>query len=170
MAEINSNLVPMEQEEDTMHGKYLVFDLDHQEFAIPIAHVIDIINLQPITRVPNCPDYVKGITNLRGKVCPIIDVRMRFGKEPVEYHDRTCIIVVEEQEAPVGMIIDSVSEVITLDDENISPPPKFSTSAEARFIQGVGRSDTGVKLILDYQAVLGEDRFAHVEDAAFPVE
>ncbi|HHY51800.1 MAG TPA: purine-binding chemotaxis protein CheW [Clostridiales bacterium] len=164
MAQVQNNMVLTEQEEDTMHGKYLVFDLDNQQFAIPISHVIDIINMQPITWVPNCPDYVKGITNLRGKVCPIVDVRMRFGKEPQEYHDRTCIIVVEEQGAPVGLIIDSVSEVITIDDENISPPPKFSTSAEARFIQGVGRTDSGVKLILDYQAVLGEDNVIRVEE------
>lgn len=154
----------LEQEEDTMRGKYLVFVLDSQEFAIPIAHVIDIINVQPITRVPNCPDYVKGITNLRGKVCPIVDVRMRFGKPAQEYDDRTCIIVVEDQGAPVGIIIDSVSEVISLDDENISPPPSFSAAAESRFIQGVGRAENGIKLILDYQAVLGDDLFAPVEE------
>ncbi len=147
------------EEEDTITGKYLVFDLDNQEYAIPIVNVQDIIKIQPITRVPNCPEYVTGITNLRGKVCPIVDVRMRFGKPPQQYHERTCIIVVEDAGHPVGMIIDSVREVITLDEENISPPPAFSTGMDSKFIQGVGRTESGVKLILNYAAVLNDAMF-----------
>jgi purine-binding chemotaxis protein CheW len=153
------------EEEDTITGKYLVFDLDNQEYAIPIINVQDIIKIQPITRGPNCPEYVTGITNLRGKVCPIVDVRMRFGKPPQEYHERTCIIVVEEDDQPVGMIIDSVSEVITLEEENISPPPAFSSGMDSKFIQGVGRTENGVKLILNYAAVLNDPMFdIHTEE------
>lgn len=142
------------EEEDTMHGKFLVFNLDGQEFAIAIEYVVDIINVQPYTRVPGCPQYIRGITNLRGKVIPVVDVRMRFGKEPQEYNDRTCIVVVEEQDATVGLIIDSVNEVITLEDEQIAPPPSFGNSAEARYVRGVGKADNGVKLILDCHAAL----------------
>ena len=150
-----------EQEEDTLKGKYLVFFLDGQEYAIPIGNVIDIINIQPITRVPNCPEYVRGITNLRGKAIPIIDVRIRFGKEPQQHNDRTCIIVVEDQGSSVGLIIDSVSEVVNLPDEMISPPPTFSgMGSESKFVQGIGRSETGgVKLILDYKAALNDSMY-----------
>jgi len=160
MAEIQNDFLEQE-EENTMLGKYLVFILDGQEFAIPIAHVVDIINVQPITHVPNCPEYIKGITNLRGQVIPIVDVRIRFGKQPQNYNERTCIIVVEDTESAVGLIIDSVSEVISLSDEEISPPPAFDDTAGAKFIMGVGRAETGVKLILDFMAVLSDDMYAH---------
>lgn len=143
--------------ENTMDGKYLVFLLDTQEFAIAIKYVVDIINIQPLTRVPNVPAFVKGITNLRGQVIPIIDVRLRFGKEAQEYNDRTCIIVVEVGELSVGMIIDQVLEVITLDDDHISPPPAFNQSAEAPFIQGIGQHNGQVKLILNCHSVLDEE-------------
>jgi len=143
--------------EDTMRGKFLVFFLDGQEFAIPIEYVEDIINVQPVTKVPNCPDFVCGITNLRGKVIPIVDVRIRFGKMPQEYNDRTCIIVVENKGMSVGLIVDSVSEVITLDEDDISAPPSLNTNIEARFIMGVGKAETGIKLILDCPTVLDDD-------------
>ncbi|MDR2909617.1 MAG: chemotaxis protein CheW [Oscillospiraceae bacterium] len=159
MADTQNDALFMENEEDTMHGKYLVFELDGQEFAIGIRHVVDIINVQPITSVPACPDYVRGITNLRGKVIHIIDVRMRFGKTPQEYNDRTCIIVVADGDTSVGLIIDSVSEVLSLDDEFVSPPPSFSDYSGAGFIAGVGRAENGIKLILDYSSVLSDDRY-----------
>lgn len=142
---------------DTMHGKYLVFYLDEQEFAIAIKYVVDIINIQPITRMPNVPDFVRGITNLRGKVIPIIDVRIRFGKGLKEYNDRTCIIVVELGDMQVGLVIDQVSEVITLEDGQISPPPAFNQTPEARFVMGIARTDNGVKLLLDAKMVINDD-------------
>lgn len=145
--------------EDTMRNKFLVFYLDNQEFAIAIEYVVDIINVQPITRIPNVPGYIKGITNLRGKVIPIVDVRIRFGKEPQDYNDRTCIIVVEVVGLQVGLVIDQVSEVITLDDEDISPPPSFNAGPEARFIQGIGKAGRSIKLILDCKSVLDDNRF-----------
>ena len=154
----------LETEEDTMQNKYLVFILDAQDFAIPIRHVVDIINVQPITRVPNTPEYVKGITNLRGKVIPIVDVLTRFGKQHIEYNERTCIIVVEYKGASVGMIIDSVSEVVSIREENISPPPSFSDSTQAKFIQGIGRTDdASVRLILDFLAVLEDSMYMYAD-------
>ena len=160
MEELQSAVDTIEmRDEDTMQDKYLVFLLDSQEFAIPIRHVVDIINVQPITRVPNTPEYVKGITNLRGKVIPIVDVLIRFGKMHLEYNERTCIIVVEYKGASVGMIIDSVSEVVSIDEKNISPPPSFSDSSEAKFIQGVGRTENSVRLILDFLAVLEDSMY-----------
>lgn len=148
-----------ENDSDTMRNKFLVFILDGQEFAIPIRHVVDIINMQPVTRVPNTPPYITGITNLRGKVIPIVDVLTRFGKSHAGYNDRTCIIVVEYNGADVGMIIDRVSEVMDMDDDSISPPPSFNDSAEAKFIQGIGRTESGVRLILDFLAVLEDSAY-----------
>lgn len=154
MPEIMNN---MEEEiEDTMSNRYLVFDLDNQEYAVSIQHVVDIINVQPVTRVPSCPEFVRGITNLRGKVIPIIDVRLRFGKLQQDYSERTCIIVVELGDVSVGMIVDSVSEVITLEDHQISPPPTFQNGVDVRFINGIGKAENGIKLLLDCKTVLDD--------------
>ena len=149
--------------EDTMHGKHLVFSLDSQIFAISIEYVVDIINVQPITRVPNCPGFVNGITNLRGKVIPIIDLRLRFGKTPQEYNDRTCIIVVEQGKIQVGIVVDRVNEVANISDDMISPPPNFSGGFEASFVESVGHMENGVYLILNCKAVLGDD-YSSLED------
>ena len=161
MSDLMETVVDVEEDaalnEDTMANKFLVFFLDGQEYAIAIKYVVDIINVQPMTRMPNVPDFVRGITNLRGKVIPIIDVRIRFGKEPQDYNDRTCIIVVEVGDASVGMVIDQVSEVITLDDDEIAPPPSFNQSSESRFVQGIGKTEGGIKLILDCKMVLDDN-------------
>jgi purine-binding chemotaxis protein CheW len=119
--------------------------------------VVDIIQHQAITPVPNCPIFVKGITNLRGKVIPIIDLRLRFGKEPQEYNDRTCIIVLEERGVTVGLVVDSVATTLDLDDDQIAPPPTFAQGLDTRFIRGVGHSSDGVTLILDCQMVLDDN-------------
>jgi len=159
MSEIMTDTMMTEEQnnEDTMHNKFLVFELEKQQYAIAIENVVDIINVQPVTHVPNCPDFVRGITNLRGKVIPIIDVRIRFGMAERDYDDRTCIIVVELHGIPVGMIIDSVSEVITLDEGDIAPPPTFSNVVDARFIEGIGKTEQGIRLILDCAAVLDDE-------------
>jgi len=159
MAELQHEGADKNQLEDTMQNKYLTFILASQEFAIPIRNVVDIINMQPITRVPNTPAYVKGITNLRGKVIPIVDVLTRFGKQHDDYNERTCIIVVEYHGASVGMIIDRVSEVINMEEGDISTPPNFNNSSEAKFIQGVGRTESSVRLILDFMAVLEDGAY-----------
>ena len=157
--------IGIETDENTMKGKYLVFFLDNQEFAIAIEYVVDIINVQPLTRVPNVPDYLVGITNLRGKVIPIVDVRLRFGKISQEFNERTCIIVVEVNDVPVGLVIDQVSEVITLSDDEISPPPPFNQGVDARFIHGIGKTDSAVKLILDCKMVLYDDGMPDLGEA-----
>lgn len=153
---INSMMFTDQEDEDTLTNKYLIFHLDKQEYAIAIQYVVDIINVQPVTRVPSCPDYVRGITNLRGKVIPIIDVRLRFGKIQQDYDERTCIIVVELGGISVGMIVDSVSEVLTIESEDVSPPPSFSNNLDVRFIEGIGKAENGIKLILDCKTVLDD--------------
>lgn len=159
MSDLMSNTAVALEEEDTMHGKYLALCLDDQQFGIAIDFVVDIIQVQPITRVPNCPDFIKGITNLRGKVIPIVDLRIRFGKGTKDYNERTCIIVLEDDGSSVGMIVDSVSVVLDLEDEQISPPPSFSQGIETKFISGVGKGGDGdVTLILDCKTVLDDIR------------
>lgn len=145
-----------EEQEDTISNKFLIFDLDNQEYAIAIQHVVDIINVQPVTHVPSCPEFVRGITNLRGKVIPIIDVRLRFGKFQQDYNERTCIIVVEMGDVSVGMIVDSVKEVITMEENQIAPPPSFQNGVDVRFVSGVGKAEDGIKLILDCHTVLDD--------------
>jgi purine-binding chemotaxis protein CheW len=142
--------------DDTMQGQYLAIYLDDQQFGIAIEYVVDIIQVQPITRVPNCPGFITGITNLRGKVIPIMDLHLRFGKPPVEFTDRTCIIVLEEDGATVGLIVDSVSVVLNLGDDQISPPPSFIHGVDTKFIEGVSRGEHGVTLILDCKNVLDD--------------
>lgn len=152
------------EEEDTQQGKYLTFSLGNQVFGIEIKYVTEIIGIQPITPVPEVPDYVKGIINLRGKIIPVIDVRLKFRKEPVEYNDRTCIIVIDIQDVSVGLIVDNVAEVMNITDENIVPPPDYKTGFQNRYIKGIGKAESDVKLILDCDKLLTEDEVENLTE------
>lgn len=141
-------------EEDTQHGRFLTFLLDSEIFGIEIKFVTEIIGLQEITIVPEVPNYVKGIINLRGKIIPLIDVRLKFGKEPIPYDDRTCIIVIDVNGVSIGLIVDNVDEVLTIDDNNISAPPQNKTGFENRYIKGIGKVNNHVQLLLDSEKLL----------------
>lgn len=143
----------MAQDEDTQKGKFLTFTIGSGSYGLEIACVTEIIGIQPITEVPELPNYVKGIINLRGKIIPVIDVRLRFKKELREYNDRTCIIVVSIKETTVGLIVDSVSEVLSIRDEEIVPPQELKT-AQNRYIKGIGKIGGDVKLLLDCDKLL----------------
>lgn len=145
-----------EMEEDTQKGKYLTFLLDKEVYAIEIKYVTEIIGFQPITEVPELPDYIKGIINLRGKIIPVMDVRLRFKKQPAEYNDRTCIIVIDVQNISVGLIVDNVSEVLSISDDSIVPPPDISRGTENRYIKAIGKVENDVKLILDCNKLLSD--------------
>ena len=123
-------------------------------YAIEIKFVIEIIGIQPITELPQLPEYVKGIINLRGKIIPVIDVRLKFKKKPMEYNDRTCIIVVEMRDIFVGLIVDNVSEVLTIADEDIAPPPNINKEIENKYIKAIGKVENEVKLILDCEKLM----------------
>lgn len=142
---INDNI---DMDEDTQKGKYLTFILDSESYGIGINHVTEIIGIQPITLVPELPNYIKGIINLRGKIIPVMDVRLRFKKTFREYNDRTCIVVVDINDLSIGLIVDSVSEVSIIQDENIVPPPNLNKVSN-KYISGIGKIDNEVKLILD---------------------
>ncbi len=157
----STDLDILELEEDTLKGRYLTFALGSESYGIEIRFVTEIIGIQTITEVPELPDYVKGIINLRGKIIPVMDVRLRFKKQFREYNDRTCIIVIDIQTVSIGLIVDSVSEVITIPDEEIVAPPDISRDGN-RFISGIGKVSNEVKLILDCDMLLNEHEINHL--------
>ena len=150
-------LEDMELLEDTQKDKYLTFILGKEEYGIEIGYVTEIVGLQSITEVPELPDYVKGIINLRGKIIPVIDVRLRFGKEAREYNDRNCTIVIEVKDISVGLIVDAVAEVLSIAQENIVPLPRLSGSSQQKYIKGIGKTGSNVKLILDCNRLFNDD-------------
>ncbi|WP_043930511.1 chemotaxis protein CheW [Bacillus sp. EB01] len=145
-----------EEFEDSLADKFLTFNLENEFYGIDIRHVIEIIGIQQITEVPEMPEYIRGIINLRGKIIPVMDVRVRFKKQPKEYNDRTCIIVIEVHEVSVGLIVDSVSEVLTISPENIVLPPDISQGVN-RYVKGIGKVGDDVKLLLNCDTLLHED-------------
>ena len=141
-------------------GKYLTFSLAGEEYGIGILKVKEIIGMMTVTPVPRTPEYVKGVINLRGKVIPVIDLRLKFGMEPVEYTERTCIIVVEIQftsnKIAMGIVVDSVSEVLNIKSGDIEDTPSFGTKLNTDYILGMAKSGQGVKILLDIDRVMGE--------------
>ena len=153
-------------EEDTQKNKYLTFVLGNESYGIEIRHVTEIIGVQPITSIPEVPEYVKGIVNLRGKIIPVIDVRLKFRKQPVDYDDRTCIVVVDIQDTTVGLIVDQVTEVLSISEEQIDLPPDAKTGFNNRYIKGIGRVDQQVKLLLDCSKLLTESELEALDASA----
>jgi len=143
-----------EQEEDTQEDKFLTFVLGNEEYGIEIRYVTEIIGIQNITLVPDMPEYVKGVINLRGKVIPVMDVRMRFHMQDRKYDDRTCIIVININEQSVGLIVDQVSEVLDIPKTEIEPPPKVKKDSSSLFVQGMGKVGDQVKIILNADKLL----------------
>jgi len=152
------------EDEDTLKGKYLIFSMDNELYGMEIRYITEIIGIQPITEVPEMPDYVKGITNLRGKIIPVMDARLRFKKAEKEYDDRTCIIVLDSDDTSIGLIVDSVAEVLTIQDEDITPPPEINRIGH-KYIKGVGKAGGNVKLLLDCQKLLIDDELDSISSA-----
>jgi len=155
----------LEMEEDTQKGRFLTFQLGKESYGIEIRHVTEIIGIQPITEVPELPEYIKGIINLRGKIIPVMDVRLRFKKEPREYNDRTCVIVIDIQDVSIGLIVDTVSEVLSIPDENIVEPPQMNKGFNNRYIKQIGKIGNDVKLLLDCEKLLTEDEIEDLNSA-----
>lgn len=138
-----------EDEEDTLKGRYLTFLIDKETYAIEIRYVMEINGIQAITEMPEMPEYIKGIINLRGKIIPVMDIRIRFGKPPRDYDDRTCVVVIDFEGHSIGFIVDSVSEVITIPDVDISARPNLSTGDGRGFVKNIGKVNNMVVLLLD---------------------
>ena len=140
--------------EDVMRGKYLTFLVGDVGYGIEISYVVEIISVQEITLVPHTHAYVKGIINLRGTVIPVIDMGMRFGQGEVIYTEKTCIIVLSLDEMSVGILVDGVQDVSSIDNESIQDPPKITgNSMKNFFIKAVGVSGGEVKQLIDVYKV-----------------
>ncbi|MDX1776619.1 MAG: chemotaxis protein CheW [Desulfobulbales bacterium] len=153
------------EDEDTQKDKYLTFSIGSEDYGIAIANVTEIIGIQTITEIPEMPDYIKGVINLRGKVIPIMDVRTRFKLAQREYDARTCIIVVEIDGTSVGLVVDRVSEVADIPEEQVEPPPKTKQKG-GNYILGIGKIGKDVKILLDINKILYEDDLEILSEAA----
>jgi purine-binding chemotaxis protein CheW len=151
-------------------GKFLTFSLASEDYGIGILKIKEIIGMMPITTIPQAPPSVKGVINLRGRVIPVIDMRLQFGMDPAEYTDRTCIVVVEIATStapiPTGIVVDSVSEVVNIRGEDIDDAPDFGLSVRTEFILGIAKLQGSAKILLDIDRVLGAEEIAHLENAA----
>lgn len=141
-------------------GKYLTFVLGGEEYGLEILKVREIIGLMDITAVPQTPVFVKGVINLRGKVIPVIDLRLKFGMEEAEPTEETCIIVVDIGASLIGIFVDTVSEVLDVTADQIEPAPSFGSSIETSFILGMGKIKGRVKILLDIDRVLSAEELA----------
>ncbi|MDF3002072.1 MAG: chemotaxis protein CheW [Bacillota bacterium] len=149
--------------EDTQKNRFLTFAVGKEIYGIEIMHVTEIIGIQRITAVPELPDYLKGIINLRGKIIPVMDVRLRFKKEPKKYDDRTCVIVIDVENNPIGLIVDNVAEVLTIPETDIAPPPKLNNGfSSSNFVSRIGKTGNEVKLLLDCRKLLSEKESAEL--------
>lgn len=138
-------------------GKYLTFKLAEEEYGLEILRVREIIGVMDITAVPQMPPYMKGVINLRGKVIPVVDLRLKFGFSEAQYTEQTCTIVVDVGKE-IGIIVDTVSEVLDIASDRIEPPPTVGNSTDTSFILGMGKVGDAVKILLDICKVLaGED-------------
>ena len=135
-------------------NRYLVFALGSECYAIPVEFVIEIVSWEAPTPIPEVPLFVIGVINLRGRVVPVIDARLRFGIDPVDYNDRTCIVVVQSEEILLGMIVDTVRDVRDIPANLIEPPPRIGDTGVNRFIRGLAKLEEDITVILDSGALL----------------
>ncbi len=140
--------------EDTTKDRYLTFEIDNEEYGVDISNVIEIITMSAITWVPETPDFLKGVINLRGSIVPVIDARLRFKKPEKEYDSLTCIIVVEYENYTVGVIVDTVNEVMFIPEDKISLPPNAKLKYQNKFIKSIGKVGKDVQLLLDVDKFL----------------
>jgi len=146
-----------ETDDEIQDNKFLMCRIGNESYGIDIQHVTDIIELQKITEVPDMPEYVKGVINLRGQVIPVIDMRIRFRLEEREYDDRTVITVVQVKNNSIGFIIDTATEVQDIPEKDIDPPPKFQEDeTKQKYIFGLGKMESEVIILLDIEKLVGE--------------
>lgn len=154
-------------EEDSQKGKFMTFQTGKEFFGISISYVNEIIAMRPIATIPEVDDYIKGLINLRGKIIPVIDVRVRFKMEPTEYTDRTCIIVIDVKSTMIGLIVERIAEVDTIADDSIVPPPSLGRKEHEhnKYVYGLARTGDVVKLLIDPEKLIRQDDIdAFMED------
>jgi purine-binding chemotaxis protein CheW len=137
--------------------QFVTFTLGDEEYGVEVLKVQEIIGHQGFTKVPNVPNFVKGVLNLRGSVVPVIDLRIKFNMPERDYDNFTVILILEVDERVIGAIVDAVSDVVSLQESEIQSTPDFSSGIRADFISGMGRKDDKLIMILDIDKVLGEE-------------
>ncbi len=164
---INASLDEAMSNPTDREGKYLTFTLANEDYGIGILKIKEIIGMMPITSVPRTPDFVKGVVNLRGKVIPVVDLRLKFGMPEIDYTERTCIIVVEisgqSGAVKIGIVVDAVSEVLNIKGEDIENTPVFGTRVNTDYILGMAKTGGCVKILLDIDKVLSTQEISSLE-------
>ena len=170
MAQAAAIITPVSAVMADREGKYLTFALAEEEYGIGILKVKEIIGMMSVTHVPQTPDFVKGVINLRGKVIPVVDLRLRFGLESAAYTERTCIIVVEVAGANgsvmMGIVVDAVSEVLNIRGSDIESTPTFGVKLDTDFILGMAKAAGGIKILLDIDRVLNSEDLTVIRQMA----
>jgi len=167
---INSQAVEKQDNLAELAGKYLTFNLGNEGYGLEILKVQEIIGIQEITRIPRTPAYVKGVINLRGKVIPVIDLRLKFGMDPLEFTRETCIIVVqvkrEESRLIMGIVVDRVSEVLDISRDQIEGSPSLGARVDTHFILGMAKTESAVKILLEIDKILSSEEVTVLSQAA----
>jgi len=153
-------------EEDTRSGKFMTFWVGDELYGINISYVNQIIMMQSITAIPEAVDYVRGMINLRGRIITVIDVRVRFKMEPIEYTDKTCIIIINVLSKQIGLIVEKIAEVDDISDDEIVPPPALGrrSAQKNKYVYGLARTEHSVKLLLDPEKLIEEEVLDSIED------
>ena len=133
---------------------YMVFVINNQKYALSSKYITEIIEILPIPKVPFLPEYMKGIINLRSTIIPVMDARMRFGMEPIEYSERTCIIIIENEANKIGLIVDAVNEVLTIPPKQIMESTKEKNDLKESFVNGISQINNDIQLILDCDSLV----------------
>ncbi len=156
----------LEEEEDNQKGKFMIFQTGNEYYGISISYVNQIVVMQPITGVPEAEDYIKGFINLRGNIIPLIDARIRFKLEPIEYNDKTCIIVINMKSIMIGLIVEKIAGVENINDEDIVPPPDLGHKGRKynKYICGMARTKDTVKLLIDPEKLMKLEDIEKIED------
>ncbi|MBE0461881.1 MAG: chemotaxis protein CheW [Halomonadaceae bacterium] len=164
MSQANSEAVHAADEAE--NREFLVFSLGEEEYAIDILKVQEIRGYENVTRIANAPDFIKGVTNLRGVIVPIVDLRIKFHLESVEYGGQTVVIVVNVADRVVGIVVDGVSDVMTLTPEQIKPAPEFGVTLSSDFLSGLGSLDDRMLVLVDIDKLLTSEEMALVDSTS----
>jgi len=146
--------------------QFMTFKSGSEYYGIELKYVNEIMGIQPITEIPEVEDYIKGLINLRGKIVPVIDVRTRFKQEPFAYNDRTCIIIVDVKNTVIGLIVDTIADVVTIKDDDIEPPPALSSGkVKNKYVYGLGKMGDSVKLLLNPEKLIKDEDLTAIDEA-----
>ncbi len=152
--------------EDAQKDKYLTFSIGSEDYGIEIEYVTEIVVMQPITQVPDMPEFIKGVINLRGNVISVMDMRTRFNLEQREYDERTCTIVIDVNELQMGLIVDSVKEVMDIPPAQIDQPPRTHSGIKTSYVEGMGKVGDNVKILLNVEKILFEEELEQIQQLA----